>query len=180
MKQEIRIAGVGGQGLVSASVILAEALGVIRDFEVVQTQFYSSHITGGSSSGDIVMADEPIVFPWVLEPDFLIAMAQDAVNAHGKGMRPDTTVLVDDIMVDDTSAIPDGVEIHSAPLTRIADEVGSRRCANMVALGAFAKLTGLLSLDQISQAVSARAPGRAELNQQAVEAGYALPFPPGA
>jgi 2-oxoglutarate ferredoxin oxidoreductase subunit gamma len=178
MKTEIRIAGVGGQGLVSASVVLAEALGVVRDFQVVQTQFYSSHITGGASSGDVIVGDEKIVFPWVQKPDLLIALAQDAVNAHADNMRPGTKVIVDDIMATDIAPFGEGVAVHWAPLTRTADEVGFRKCANIVALGALSRLTGFLDLDQISRAVSARAPGMAETNRKAVEAGYALELTP--
>ena len=178
MKTEIRFAGVGGQGLVSASVILAEALGVVRDFEVVQTQFYASNITGGASSGDVIVGDEKIVFPWVLEPDVLVAMAQDAVDAHAAKMRPGTKVIADDIMVTDIAPFGERVAVHWAPLTRTADEVGFRKCANIVALGALSRLTGLLDLDQISQAIAACAPGKAETNRKAVKAGYALELTP--
>lgn len=178
MKTEIRIAGIGGQGLVSASVVLAEALGVVRDFQVVQTQFYASNITGGASCGDVVVADEKITFPWVLEPDLLIALAQDGVDGHGAKMRPGTTVIADDIMVDDLSPFGDGVAVHWAPLTRTADEVGSRRCANIVALGALSHLSGLLDLAQVTQAVAVRAPGKPEISRKAVEAGYALELTP--
>ncbi|MBT3373368.1 MAG: 2-oxoacid:ferredoxin oxidoreductase subunit gamma [Rhodospirillaceae bacterium] len=178
MKSEIRIAGIGGQGLVSASVVLAEALGVVRDFQVVQTQFYASNITGGASCGDVVVADENITFPWVLEPDLLIALAQDAVDGHGAKMRPGTTVIADDIMVTNLSLFGEDVTVHWAPLTRTADEVGSRRCANIVALGALSQLTGLLDLAQVSKAVASRAPGKPETNRRAVEAGYALQLTP--
>jgi 2-oxoglutarate ferredoxin oxidoreductase subunit gamma len=178
MKAKIRFAGVGGQGLVSASVILAEGLGVVRRFEVVQTQFYASNITGGASSGDVIVDDQKIVFPWVLEPDVLVAMAQDAVDAHGAKMRPGTKVIADDIMVTDLAPFGQGVAVHWAPLTRTADEVGLRKCANIVALGALSRLTGLLDLDQIWQAIAARAPGKAETNRQAVEAGFGLELTP--
>ncbi|MDP6689409.1 MAG: 2-oxoacid:acceptor oxidoreductase family protein [Alphaproteobacteria bacterium] len=174
MKSEIRIAGIGGQGLVSASVILAEALGVVRDFEVVQTQFYASNITGGASSGDVIVSDQKNLFPWVLAPDLLVAMAQDAVDAHAEKMAPGTQVIADDIMVTDISPFGGGVKVHWAPLTRTADEVGLRKCANIVALGALSRLTGLLDLEQISEAVSARAPGKPEVNRNAVTAGYAM------
>ena len=178
MKTGIRIAGIGGQGLVSASVVLAEALGVVRDFQVVQTQFYASNITGGASCGDVVVADEKITFPWVLEPDLLIALAQDAVDGHGATMRPGTMVIADDIMVTDLTPFGEEVSVHWASLTRTADEVGSRRCANIVALGALSHLTGLLDLTQVSKAVASSAPGKPETNCMAVEAGYALKLTP--
>jgi 2-oxoglutarate ferredoxin oxidoreductase subunit gamma len=174
MKTEIRIAGVGGQGLVSASVVLAEALGVVCDYDVVQTQFYASNITGGASSGDVIVDDQPIDFPWILEPDVLVALAQDAVNNHAAKMRPGTKAIVDDLLVTDVGAFPDGVEIYWAPFTSTADAVGVRKCANIVALGVVARLTGLLELEQMTQAVSNRAPGKFDINRKAVEAGYAL------
>ena len=176
MQTEIRIAGVGGQGLVSASVILAEALGVVADYEVVQTQFYASNITGGASSGDVIASDAKIDFPWILEPDLLVALAQDAVNNHAGKMRPCTKAVIDDLLVEDTSNFPDGVELLSAPLTRTADDIGVRKCANIVALGVVAKLTGLVDLDQMTRAVVSRAPGKPEINRKAVEAGYNLQF----
>lgn len=172
MRSEIRFAGVGSQGLVSASVVLAEALGIVRDFEVVQTQFYAPGITGGASCGDVVFGTERIVFPWVLQPDVLVALAQDAVRAHAPAMRPRTRVIVDDVMVTDTSPFRAGVDVYTGPFTRLADQLGVRKCTNIVALGAFSRLTGLLTLEQIMKAVMARAPGRLEINREAVILGY--------
>ena len=172
MSTEIRIAGVGSQGLVTASIILAEALGIVRDFEVIQTQFYASNIQGGSSCGDVIFGREKIIFPWVLKPDFLVALAQDGIRTHAAAMRPGSTVLADELMVNDLSVLDAGVKIVRAPLTALADSLGVRKCTNIVALGALARLTGLLTLEQISKAVLARAPGRPEINQQAVSLGY--------
>ena len=172
MRQEIRFAGTGGQGLVSASIVLAEALGVVKDYHVVQTQFYDGHITGGKSSGDVVFGDEKIGFPWVRQPDLLMVMAQDAVR-YAPLMRPGTKVVADDIMVTDISGFPAGVSIYWAPLTKLADEVGFRKSANIVALGVLSRLTGLLSLEEISTAVASQAPGKPELNRRAVAAGFA-------
>ncbi len=165
-------------GLVSASIILAEALGVVRDFEVIQTQFYAASISGGASAGDVVISGQSIVFPWVQNPNLLVAMAQDAVLANAGILAPGCRVIVDDIYVTDVSPLGDDPLIHWAPLTRVADEVGYRRCANIVALGALSRLTGLLELEQISQAVSARAPGNRDTNLKALRAGYDLELTP--
>lgn len=172
MSTEIRFAGVGSQGLVSASVILAEALGIVRDFEVVQTQFYAASIQGGASCGDIIFGREKIIFPWVLKPDVMVALAQDAVRAHAAAMRSGSRVLVDDLMVTDLSMFDPAVSVYRAPLMSIADELGVRKCTNIVALGAFAQLTGFVTLDEMAEAVAARAPGRPEINQEAVKRGF--------
>ncbi len=176
MSTQIRFAGVGSQGLVSASVVLAEALGIVRDYEVVQTQFYAASIQGGASCGDVIFGREKIVFPWVLNPDVLVVLAQDAVKAHAASMRPGSRVLCDDRTVTDVSPFGEGVAIHRAPLMAIADEIGVRKCMNIVALGAFSKLTGYLSLEDITTAVLSRAPGKPDVNRRAVKAGYEAPI----
>ncbi|MCL4746571.1 MAG: 2-oxoacid:acceptor oxidoreductase family protein [Burkholderiaceae bacterium] len=172
MRTEIRFAGVGSQGMVSSSIVLAEALGIVKHYQVVQTQEYSASISGGSALGDVAFSDQKIIVPWVLRPDILVAMAQDAVKQHAAAMRPGTRVIVDDMMVTDVSPFGKGVSIHWAPMTRLADEVGFRKCANIVSLGVLARLTGLLTLDEMTRAVLARAPGRAEVNLKALRLGY--------
>lgn len=172
MRTEIRFAGVGSQGMVSCSVVLAEALGVVKDYQVVQTQEYAASISGGSAQGDVAFSDQKIIVPWVLHPDVLVAMAQDAVKQHAAAMRPGSRVIVDDIMVTDVSPFQKGVAIHWAPMTKLADQVGFRKCANIVALGVFSRLTGILNLEEITKAVVARAPGRRETNLAALRLGY--------
>lgn len=172
MRTEIRFAGVGSQGTVSCSVVLAEALGIVKDYQVVQTQEYAASISGGSAQGDVAFSDQKIIVPWVLHPDVLVAMAQDAVKQHAAAMRPGTCVIVDDIMVTDVSSFQKGVAVHWAPMIKLADQVGFRKCANIVALGVFSRLTKLLTLEEITKAVLARAPGRPEVNIKALRLGY--------
>jgi len=169
---QIRFAGVGSQGLVSASVVLAQALGIVRDYEVVQTQFYAASIQGGASCGDVIFGREKIVFPWVLNPDVLVVLSQDAVKPHAPSMRPGSRVLCDSQLVADLSPFGEGVEIHRAPLMALADSLGVRKAMNIVALGAFARLTGYITLEEMTNAVLARAPGRPDINREALKLGY--------
>lgn len=169
---QVRFAGVGSQGLVSASVVLAHALGIVRDWEVVQTQFYAASIQGGASCGDVIYGDDKIVFPWVLNPDVLVVLAQDAVKAHAPAMRPGSRVICDAQLITDLSRFAAGVEIYRAPLMQLADGLGVRKCMNIVALGSFARMTGCVTLEEMTNAVLARAPGRPEINRQAVKLGY--------
>jgi 2-oxoglutarate ferredoxin oxidoreductase subunit gamma len=178
MTTQIRFAGVGSQGLVSASVVLAEALGIVRDFEVVQTQFYAASIQGGASCGDVIFGREKIIFPWVLNPDVLVVLAQDAVKAHAPSMRPGSRVLCDDQTVTDLSAFGPEVAIYRAPLMALADRLGVRKSMNIVALGAFARLTEYVTLEEMTRAVLARAPGRPDIDHQAVKLGYEVSLEP--
>jgi len=172
MRKEVRFAGVGSQGMVSCGIVLAEALGIVKDYQVVQTQDYAASISGGSAQGDVAFSTEKIVVPWVLHPDVLVVMAQDVVKMHAPAMRPGSSVIADDILVTDVSPFGPGVAVYRAPMIKLADEVGLRKCANIVSLGVFARFTGLLSLEEMTKAVLARAPGKPELNVKALRAGY--------
>jgi 2-oxoglutarate ferredoxin oxidoreductase subunit gamma len=176
MNTQVRFAGVGSQGLVSASVVLAQALGIVRNYEVVQTQFYAASIQGGASCGDVIFGTEKIIFPWVLNPDVLVVLAQDAVRAHAPAMRPGSRVLVDDLNVTDVTPFGPDVAIYRAPLMSLADQLRVRKCMNIVALGAFARLTGYLTLDEITRAILSHAPGRPDVNREAARLGYHAPL----
>lgn len=183
MRTEIRIAGTGGQGQVLAAQVLAEAAGVYGGMHAVQTQFYEPSIRGGSACGDVVISDEPISFPWVLAPDVLVAQHQVALDYQPgrvrEGMtnlddlKPTSIVLADTVYV---TRIPTmRARTYKVPLTLAADQVGMRRAANMVTLGALARITGLVGLEALEKAVLNRAPrGKEEINLKALRAGYAL------
>lgn len=173
MRTEIRFAGIGGQGSVLASTILAEAAGVAAGLEAVQTQFYEAAIRDGAAAGDIVVGDEPITFPWVLAPDYLIAQHQGAIRAHLDSVKPDGVVIADTVYVRE---IPETTAtVYHVPLTEIADGVGIRRVANMVALATFAKASGLISYDHLESAVLKRSPGDSgPTNTKALREGYDL------
>ncbi|MDP6604833.1 MAG: 2-oxoacid:acceptor oxidoreductase family protein [Dehalococcoidia bacterium] len=173
MRTEIRFAGIGGQGSVLASTILAEAAGVAAGYEAVQTQFYEAAIRDGAAAGDIVLGDEPITFPWVLAPDYLIAQHQGAIRAHLDTVKDSGVVIADTVYARE---IPEtAATVYHVPLTEIADGVGIRRVANMVALATFAKASDLISYDDLERAVLDRSPGESGAkNTEALRQGYDL------
>lgn len=172
MRTEVRFAGIGGQGSVLASTILAEAAGMAGR-EAVQTQFYEAAIRGGAAAGDTVIGDEPVSFPWVLNPDYLIAQHQGAMRAHFETVKPDAIVIADTMYV---TEIPETTAtVYHVPLTEIADGVGIRRVANMVGLATFVKASGIVEFEQLERAVLARSPfGSGPTNQQAIREGFDL------
>ena len=173
MRTEIRFAGIGGQGSVLASTILAEAAGGLGGQEAVQTQFYEAAIRDGAAAGDIVLGDEPITFPWVLAPDYLVAQHQGALRAHLEVVKPGGVVIADTVyapQIPETTAT-----VYHVPLTETADAVGIRRVANMVALAVLAKVSGVVEFDDLEAAVVARSPfGSAPTNQEALKRGFEL------
>jgi len=169
-RYEIRLAGSGGQGLILAGIILAEAAGVYDGKFVCQTQSYGPEARGGASKAEVVISDAAIDYPKAIQPDVLLALNQKSLEAFSSDLKPGGLLLVDAGLVKEAPAS----RVVALPFTRIARELGRVMAANIVALGALAQLTGAVSLESLTAAVLARVPkGSEDLNQRALAAGVA-------
>jgi 2-oxoglutarate ferredoxin oxidoreductase subunit gamma len=169
-RYEIRLAGSGGQGLILAGIILAEAAGVYDGKFVCQTQSYGPEARGGASKAEVVISDAPIDYPKAIQPDVLLALNQKSLEAFSADLKPGGLLLVDADLVKEAPA----GRVLALPFTRIARELGRAMAANIVALGALAQLTGAVSLESLTAAVLARVPkGTEDLNRRALAAGVA-------
>ncbi len=169
---ELRLSGTGGQGLILAGILLAEAAGVYEGKQVVQTQSYGPEARGGASRSDVIISDQDILFPEVEHPDVLLCMSAEAYGRYARGVKAGGAVIVDPLFVAG-AALP-ATRVYRVEATRLADEVGKRIVANVVALGAVAAITGVVGREALEQAVLKRAPhGTEELNRQALAAGFA-------
>jgi 2-oxoglutarate ferredoxin oxidoreductase subunit gamma len=168
-KQEIRLGGSGGQGIIMAAIVLAEAAGIFEGCHVSQTQSYGPEARGGVCKSEVVISNTAIDYPKVTRPDFFLAMNQASVNTYFKDLKASGLLIVDSTFVD---TLPTGKAI-SIPFTKIARErFGTDMVANMVALGALVHLSGCVSMDSIEEAVKTRVPaGTEELNISALRAG---------
>lgn len=165
-RTEIRLAGEGGQGMILAGIILAEAAAIYEGKNVTQTQSYGPEARGGASKAEVVIANGEIDHPEVLEPDILVALSKDACNKFAADLKPGGLMIVDAEKVAE-SAAPGAVRV---PITRIAHETTGRAItANIVALGVLVGLTGIVSREAVEKAVLARAPkGTEEMNRAAL------------
>ena len=169
-RYEIRLAGSGGQGLILAGIILAEAAGVYDGKFVCQTQSYGPEARGGASKAEVVISDAAIDYPKAIQPDVLLALNQKSLEAFSSDLKPGGLLLVDADLVQEAPAS----RVMALPFTRIARELGRAMAANIVALGALAQLTGAVSLESLTAAVLARVPkGTEDLNRRALAAGVA-------
>lgn len=178
---EIRLSGSGGQGLVLAGVILAEAA-LLDGKNVVQTQSYGPEARLGASRSEVVISKNKIAYPQVTKPDVLLCLSQDAFRKFIHKTREGAVVLLDATNVDfDEGEIPEGVgKVYALPLTATAAALGSKVVANVVALGAMNALLGLVSPENLRRAVVGRVPARfRELNERALEEGVKLGAPGG-
>ena len=175
MRREVRIAGFGGQGVVTLGTILAVAAGIHENLEVAQTQSYGPEARGGACRSDVVISDEPIDYTKPLALDLFIALSPAALEQYWSEVREGrTVVLVDKTLVPRT---PD----HSPPVlaieaTRIAEEeFKDRVVANMIMLGAMAAISGWISLKALEETLSGRMSARAlEASRAALKRGYDL------
>jgi 2-oxoglutarate ferredoxin oxidoreductase subunit gamma len=165
---EIRLAGSGGQGLILAGVILAEAAGIHEGKFVAQTQSYGPEARGGASKSEVVISDAEIDYPKAIKPDVLLCMSQAACDTYIFDLKPGGLFLVDSTLVHDLPT----TRAVALPFTQIARELGQEVMANVVALGALAALTGIVSLESLETALLARVPqGSEDLNKKALAAG---------
>jgi 2-oxoglutarate ferredoxin oxidoreductase subunit gamma len=169
-RYEIRLAGSGGQGLILAGIILAEAAGVYDGKFVCQTQSYGPEARGGASKAEVVISDAEIDYPKAIQPDVLLAMNQKSLEAFIRDLKPGGLLLVDADLVQE---VPSTGTV-ALPFTQIARELGRAMAANIVALGALIQLTGAVTLKSLETAVLARVPkGSEDLNRRALAAGVA-------
>jgi 2-oxoglutarate ferredoxin oxidoreductase subunit gamma len=175
-RYEIRLSGSGGQGLVLAGIILAEAAGIYGGKNVVQTVSYGPAARGGTSRADVVVSDQEIDYPKAMGVDILLAMTQMACDESTSDLKPAGILVVDSQLVTQVS-YPRVVKI---PFTQIAREkCGREQMANIVALGALSKLipaipagAGVVTTESMEAAVMARIPkGTEKLNKLAFEEG---------
>jgi len=165
---EIRLAGSGGQGLILAGIILAEAAGIYEGKFVCQTQSYGPAARGGASKAEVVLSDAEIDYPKAIRPDVLLALNQKSLDLYLSDLKPDGLLIVDATLVPEVPLD----KFIAIPFTQLARDLGREMVANIVALGSLAALTKAVTLDNLEKAVLARVPkGTEELNKKALEAG---------
>ncbi|MBI5015383.1 MAG: 2-oxoacid:acceptor oxidoreductase family protein [Deltaproteobacteria bacterium] len=170
MRTEIRLAGSGGQGLITAGIILAEAAGIHDGRYVCQTQSYGPEARGGSSKAEVVISDEPIHYPKAQKLDVLLAMTQESCDTYYHDLKDDGVLIVDADLV---PAPPTSAAL-AVPITRLVREALERELfANIAALGVLAGATGVVTARALEAAVLARVPaGTEDANRKALALGW--------
>lgn len=173
MMLEISLGGTGGQGLILAGIILAEAA-ILEEKQAVQTQSYGPEARGGASKADVIISDHAIDYPKVLAPDILLVMSQEACDKYACLLKRGGKLLVDTTFV---KVLPEmEAEIIDLAITKAArEEFGNPMFANIIALGALVEATGIVAEASLRAAVLARVPkGTEEKNQAALILGKTL------
>ena len=175
---EVRLSGEGGQGIILAGIILAEAAAIYDGANAVQTQSYGPESRGGASKAEVIIAEGEIDYPKGEKPDVLLAMNQEAYDKYGSSLKEGGVVIIDSTHVtlgNSGSRDPDDTSrVFSSPITGLARDLGREIVANIVALGYLTAVTGVVSRESLEKAVLARVPkGTEDLNRRALAAGFA-------
>lgn len=170
-RYEVRLAGLGGQGLVLAGVILAEAASIHENKNAVQSQSYGPESRGGASKSEVIISPKEIDYPKATHIDVLLCLTDAAAEKYLKDCPETALVVADSDLV--PSDIPSRFRSVKAPITRLAREtVGKEFVTNIVALGLLRELTDVVSAEALEKAVLGRVPkGTEELNKRALEVG---------
>ena len=169
MRTQLRFSGSGGQGVITAAIIFAEAA-VAQGFNAVQSQSYGPEARGGASKAEVIIDEEKIFHPHVKNPEFLLALTQKAADKYFHDLNPNGTLIIDSDLVPNPPNFPNTV---SVPFTKLATEkLGNTLFTNIIALGTVAKVSSF-DIDAIKNAIFARFPiSSIENNFKALQLGF--------
>ncbi len=157
LRREIIFTGFGGQGIVLAGRIVGEAASLGDHRESTLTQSYGPEARGGACSAHVIIADGTIHYPYVRRPDILVCMSQGGYDKFGDLLKDNGILLTDEDLV--ASVNPSaGTQFFPIPATRMAEEQGRKMMANIVMVGFFTAVTGVLSIESARAAVAAAVP----------------------
>lgn len=173
MRREIRMSGVGGQGIVTMGLVIGRAAALYDKMDVVMTEAYGPEIMGGFSKANVIISDGDIDYPLIDYPDVLLVMSQDGWERDGSFVRKGGLVIFEEDLVD----LGDPPDLTCVPIPAIqtADDLNKRVIANVIMMGAFQKITEIVSEHALETALMDRVPkGTEELNRIALEKGYEM------
>jgi 2-oxoisovalerate ferredoxin oxidoreductase beta subunit len=170
-KPRIKIAGFGGQGLLFLGRVMAEA-GMLHGYNVSWLPSYGPEMRGGTANCQVTISNEPISSPLVSRPTVLVAMNRPSLERFENEMVSDGLLIYDNSMIEIEPSRHD-IEAAALPATRIADQLGSAKAANMVVLGFYIERTKVLEKNVVLRALRqlTKKESLVELNLKAIEAG---------
>jgi 2-oxoglutarate ferredoxin oxidoreductase subunit gamma len=169
---EIRIAGFGGQGVILSAIVLGKAASIFQGAFATMTQNFGPEARGGACSAQLIVADSPVLYPYVTKPDIMVVMSQEAYVKFGSELKDGGTLIVEQDLVRVTD-LPAQTKVFSIPATRLAEELGKKMVLNIVMVGFFTAVSQLLEASAVRDAVADSVPAAfRDLNLKAFDKGY--------
>jgi len=169
---DIRFSGFGGQGIIKSGTLIGKAASLYDNKYATLTQSFGPEARGGACSAQVVIDESPVLYPYIVAPEILVTMSQEAYEKFIADLVPGGILLTDKDLVKPEKIRRD-VKMYSIPATRIAEEMGNRIFANVVMVGFFTAITGTVSPEAVKKALPGSVPDRfVDINVKAFEKGY--------
>jgi len=170
----IVFSGSGGQGVITASIILAEAAALYEDLNAVQTQAYGPEARGGATRADVILSKDPIRYPKVTHPNYLVCLTQEAYNKFAGIIRPGGLLLTDSNYVKLERKV-DARQVELGMYEAVVKKIGKPIVFNICMLGALLGLTQMMKVETLEKVLEKRIPPDfMELNKKALRLGLEL------
>ncbi len=170
----IVFSGSGGQGVITAAIILAEAAVLHEGLNAVQSQSYGAEARGGATRSDVIIADQTIHYPKVLQPNILVCLTQEAYNKFSSIIRPGGLLITDSRYVKIQRKV-DALQRELPIYRTVMDRIGRPIVFNICTLGALIALADLVKPESIMKVLKTRVPKDfLEMNEQALQLGMEL------
>ena len=166
--------GSGGQGVITAAIILAEAAVIHEGKNATQSQSYGAAARGGATRSDIIISDVDINFPEVTQPNVLVCLTQEAYTTYSSIIRPGGVLLTDSRFVQTTRKV-DAKQVELPMYERVMEEIGKPVVFNICVLGALIGITEVVRPKSVMAAVADKVPRDfLDLNNRAFDLGLEL------
>jgi len=170
---EMQFGGFGGQGVILAGMTIGRGLVLYENYHVSLTQSFGPEARGSACSCQLIVSREPVLYPYMTNPHILVALSQEAFRKFSPKLRPGGTLIIEEDLVRPEELGAD-VQLYKVPAMRLAEELGRKMVLNMVLVGFFTAITGLLQPESARRAVTDSVPpGTEALNLAAFDKGYA-------
>jgi len=167
----MRIGGFGGQGVILAGIVIGKAVAIYDGNFATLTQSFGPEARGSACSAQLIVSEEPILYPYLTQPDILVVMSQEAHRRFGSDLKPGGMLLYEEELIH-LDNITRGIRTFGIPATRFAEELGRKLVLNMVMVGFVTALTGLATPPAVRKSIADSVPrGTENLNLTAFEKG---------
>jgi len=171
-RNEIRVSGLGGQGVILSGYIIGRAASIFGDQYATMTQSFGPEARGSACSTQVILSDEKILYPYIVKPKILVAMSQEAYVKFEPQVEKNGMLLIDSDLVK-VDKPRDDIFLYKIPATRFAEGLGRKIVLNIVMIGFFTATTKMITEEAARKAIMASIPrGTEELNMKAFQRGF--------
>ena len=173
-RSRLVFSGSGGQGVITAAILLAKAAVLFEGKNATQSQSYGAAARGGATRSDVLISESDIYFPKVVQPNILISLTQESYNTFSGIIRPGGLLLVDAKFVSIEKKV-DAKHISLPMYDTVMEKIGKPIVFNICMLGALLGATGLVQAQSILKVLETSIPiDFMDMNKKALELGMKM------